>query len=147
MAIAFSLIENLLCVFSFERLFLERFFRQNLKTLCQVYQNNVLDNDYQMIRASVGALLFNTLIWKDKNVVDQSHPFAADEMKVIYDKYEKLDDESDEKKHIFKTVLYSLNKIISFGVPTTWLWLPVLVSKNFLRNKLYANLAKRNTSS
>ena len=99
-----------------------------LKTLCKVHQNNVLDNDYQMIRASVGALLFNTLIWKDKNVVDQSHPFAADEMKVIYGKYEKLDDESDEKKHIFKTVLYSLNKIISFGVPTTWLWLPVLVS-------------------
>ena len=28
---------------------------------------HVLNNDYQMIRSSIGQLLFNTLVWKDRN--------------------------------------------------------------------------------
>ena len=89
--------------------------------------SNVLNNDYQMIRSSIGQLLFSTLIWKDKTVVDPSHPFAIDVMAEIHQKYESLQDE-DGKKHLFKTILYSLNKIISFGVAATWKWLPVLVT-------------------
>ena len=27
--------------------------------------SNVLNNDYQMIRSSIGQLLFNTLVWRD----------------------------------------------------------------------------------
>ena len=122
---------------------------------------HVLNNDYQMIRSSIGQLLFNTLVWKDRNkckldsiiakldglesptpanrprahdrplkifLVNADHPFALDLMKVIYQKYEDLPNE-DDKRHLFKTIIYSLNKIISFSIKTTWLWLPVLVSK------------------
>ena len=61
-------------------------------------------------------------------LVNADHPFALDLMKVIYQKYEDLPNE-DDKRHLFKTIIYSLNKIISFSIKTTWLWLPVLVSK------------------
>ena len=93
--------------------------------------SHVLNNDYQMIRSSIGQLLFSTLIWKDKSIVDKSHPFAIDVMKDIHEKYDKMEDET-EKIHLFKTVLYSLNKIISFGVASTWRWLPVLVRFLFI---------------
>ena len=100
---------------------------------------HVLNNDYQMIRSSIGQLLFSTLIWKDKSIVDISHPFAVDVMAQIHDKYESMTDE-DGKKHLFKTILYSLNKIISFGVSSTWRWLPVLVSLTLKPNYLTLKL-------
>ena len=94
--------------------------------------SNVLDNDYQMIRSSIGQLLFSTLIWKEKRTVHPSHPFAIDVMEQIFTKYEAMEDQ-EGKKHLFKTILYSLNKIISFGVSSTWRWLPVLV--RFIQNR------------
>ena len=56
----------------------------------------------------------------------ESHPFALEHMKTIHTMYE-FNPNENEKRHLFKTVIYSLNKIVSFGIKTTWLWLPVLV--------------------
>lgn len=88
---------------------------------------SVLANDYHMIRAAVGQLIFSTLIWKDQETVGADHPFAHKAIVDIFHKYEKV--ETEEAKNIFNTMLFTLNKIIAFGLPGTWKWLGVLLKE------------------
>lgn len=87
----------------------------------------VISNDYHMIRAAVGQLLFSTLIWKTKDVVSPDHPFAEDIIGKVFDKYESMS--TTDSKNVFNTMLFTLNKIIAFGLPGTWKWLGVLLKE------------------
>lgn len=80
-----------------------------------------------MIRAAVGQLIFSTLIWKDQETVGADHPFAHQAIVDIFEKYENVD--TEEAKNIFNTMLFTLNKIIAFGLPGTWKWLGVLLKE------------------
>lgn len=88
---------------------------------------SVLANDYHMIRAAVGQLIFSTLIWKDRETASKENPFAHQAIVDIFEKYQNAD--TEEAKNIFNTMLFTLNKIIAFGLPGTWKWLGVLLKE------------------